>query len=68
MPFDHVVLKDHVTKSNHCISNTTVLMATKLGRMATYLQVVLQSDKQRPLYLHYQSTYGNQIWQDDDLP
>ena len=36
--FDHLVLEDHVTNENHCITITTVPMATKLGRMVTYLE------------------------------
>ena len=41
LPFDHVVLWDHVTNWNHYISITTVPMATKLGRMVTYLDGLL---------------------------
>ena len=33
--FGHVVLRDHMTNSNHFISNTVVPMAMKLGRMVT---------------------------------
>ena len=33
--FNHVVLRDHVTNKKHHISNTTVPMVTKVGRMVT---------------------------------
>ena len=36
-PFDHVVLRDNVTNIKP-ISTTTILMATKLGAMVTYLE------------------------------
>ena len=39
--FAHVVLRDHVTNWNHCISFTTVAMATKISRMVTYLKGIL---------------------------
>ena len=66
---------------NHYISPTTVLMAT-LGRMVTYLEGYLaikpmeikigdhsrSGDKSKPLYLHYQSVYSHQTWQDSGLP
>ena len=52
-------------------------MATKLGRMVTYLEglpikssalgVAKSRDKLKPLYLHYHSAYGSQAWQDADL-
>ena len=38
-PFDRVILRDLV-KKNHYISNTTVSMATKLGKMVTYLDLL----------------------------
>ena len=49
--------------------------ATKLGKVETYLEGLLpiklldlsSSDKLKPLYLHYQSVYGPQTWQDGDL-
>ena len=36
-PFDRVVLLDHVTNWNHCISTTTISMGTKLAMMVIYL-------------------------------
>ena len=35
--FDHMFLQAHATNKTHCISTTRVPMATKLGRMMTYL-------------------------------
>ena len=35
--FDHMVLQDHVTNKNHYIYTTRVFMATKLGRLITFL-------------------------------
>ena len=40
-PFDHVVLWDDVTNSNHYISTTTMPMTTKLGGMLPYLEWIL---------------------------
>ena len=40
-PFDYMVLWDHVTKYKHYISSTAPPMATKLGRMMTYLDWLL---------------------------
>ena len=40
-PFDHIVLQDHVTNWNYYISTTVVPMVTKLGRMVTYLELLL---------------------------
>ena len=39
-PFDHVTFWDDMTNKSHYISTTTVLMATKDGRMLTYLEVL----------------------------
>ena len=39
-PFDHVTFRDDMTNKSHYISTTTVLMATKVGRMLTYLEVL----------------------------
>ena len=47
--FDHVVLQDHVTNKNHCISITRVPMATKLGRMMTSLDGLLPIMPHDPL-------------------
>ena len=35
--FDHLILRNHVKNLNSYISITTVLMATKLGRLVTNL-------------------------------
>ena len=57
-------------------------MATKLGRMMIYLEGLLTIKPCNPvttwscivtwqkksLYLHYQSAYGHQTWQDGNLP
>ena len=40
-PFDHIVLQDHVTNWNYYISTTIVPMVTTLGRMVTYLELLL---------------------------
>ena len=47
--FDHVVLQGHVKNKNHYISSTKVPMATKLGRMITYLDSLLPLKSQDPL-------------------
>ena len=39
--FDHVVLRDQVANYNRYISNTTVVMITKLGRIVSYLKRLL---------------------------
>ena len=67
-------LRDHVINLSYYISTTTVLRATKLGRMVTYLNELLllmshylfscgltrSCDKLKPLYLHFQSPYDHQ--------
>lgn len=40
-PFDHMVLRDHVTHWNHYISTNAMLMSTMLGRMVTNLEGLL---------------------------
>ena len=79
--FDHVVLRDHVRKWNHYISSIKAPMATKLGRMVTYLDFLLLIKSHDPLimwsckimwklksfYLHYHSAYGHRTWQDGNL-
>ena len=35
-PYNHVILRDHVTNKNCYTSTTTMLMATKLGRVGLY--------------------------------
>ena len=71
-----VIHKDHLTNQTHCISTTRMSMATKLGRMVTYLDDLLPIKSHDPLitqsfeiilslYLHYHSAYGQQTWQDD---
>ena len=35
-PFDHVVLLDHITNWKHCISTTTIPMATKPDNVVAY--------------------------------
>ena len=40
-PFSHVLLRDHMRNKNRYISNTTISMATKLGRMVTCLDCLL---------------------------
>ena len=50
-------------------------MATKRGRMVTnfegllpinitlpFIHIVFQDEKQKPLYLHYDNTYGQKSW------
>ena len=37
-PFDHMFLQDDETNWNHCISNVTVPIDTRLGRMVIYLE------------------------------
>ena len=51
--------QDHAANLKH-ISNTRVLMATKLGR--------LKYSKLKLLHLHYKSAYGHQAWEDGNLP
>ena len=36
MTRDYVVSRDHVTKKPHCISNTKVFLANKVGRVVAY--------------------------------
>ena len=46
--FNHVVLWDHVTNLNHYISTSKVFMATKPGKMLTYLDglvSIMQHDR-----------------------
>ena len=64
------------------ISTTAMLIATKFGWMMTCLESLLPTisyyrlisvlakscDILQPLYLHYHSAYGQQTWQDDDIP
>ena len=62
---------------------TTVLMAAKIRKIATYpwwgplhkiirpidLRVLARSrDKLRPSYFHYYNIYDHKIWKDGDLP
>ena len=68
-PFDHAVLRDHMTNQNHYNSTNRVAIATKLCSMVTCLDGLLRSgDKRKPLYLHYQSACGHQTWQNGNLP
>ena len=72
-------LKDHVTSYNHSISNNPMPMKTKLSRGMTYhegvpLVMTLGShnlsrspDKLKALYLHCQSVYSHQNWQNGNL-
>ena len=71
-----------MTKESHFISPTTKPMATKHCRMVTHLNQLLYIKSHdtlimwscgvtwqtNPLYLHYQSACGHQIWEDGDLP
>ena len=73
-PYNHVVLQDHVTNWKHIFS--TMSMATKPGRIVTYLEWVLpiksRDHKSRglaksrakliTLYIHYHDAYGSQTW------
>ena len=81
-PFDHMVLRDHVTHWNHYISTNAMLMSTMLGRMVTNLEGLLPvmlldplvtwswqiTWELKPLYLHYHSAHGHKTWYDGDLP
>ena len=44
-----MVLQDHVTNKNHYISNNTVPMATKPGRVVTYIKWLQPIDLLDPL-------------------
>ena len=48
-PFDHVVLRDHVTNWNDYISTIRVPMPTKLGKIVTYLDGLLSMKLHGPL-------------------
>ena len=63
------------------ISQLSASMATRLGRMVTYLEdfqsikshtwnrgLARSRKKIKPLCLQYHHTYGHQTWQNDDLP
>ena len=39
--FDHLFIRDHVTHKSHFISIMTAPMTTRLGRVVTYLKVLL---------------------------
>ena len=43
-PFDQVFLQDDETNWNHCISNVTVPIDTRLGRMVIYLEGLLPKE------------------------
>ena len=74
--FDQVVLQDHLTNENFYICTTRVSMATKLGRMITYLDGLLATEahdpfitwsceitwQNKPLFLQYHSAYGHQTY------
>ena len=81
--FDHMDVRDYVTKQNHYISNTTVIMTTRPGRIVIYLEQLSSSlsystlwsrgfaiscDKLKPLYLHYCNVYNLQTRQVGSLP
>ena len=51
-PFGYVVSWDHVTKYKHCISITTMLMATKKGMMMTYLEWLLPIKSNYNIIMH----------------
>ena len=56
-PFKHVFLRNHVTNWKH-ISTAAVSMATKLGRMVTYLEGLLPIKLHDPLIAcSYKITY-----------
>ena len=69
---------NHVKNLNSYISITTVLMATKLGRMVTnllgFLPMLLDlfshvvTWRTKTLYLHYHNAYGHKTRQDGDSP
>ena len=68
------------SRDNYYFSTITVPMATKMGRIVTYLEGLLtvylfwscglarSHDKQIPSYLYCKSAYGKQTWQNDDFP
>ena len=61
-PFDHVVLWNHVTNYNRCISTTIVPMASKLGRMVTYDDELLPVKSHDPLVtLSWEITWQTKI-------
>ena len=71
--FDQMFWQDDETNWNHCISNVTVPMDTRLGRMVIYLEGLLpiqlrdtfvtwlprSQGKIKSLYLHYHKAYGH---------
>ena len=48
-PYNHVVLRDHVTNLHHYISTTTMFVATKLGRVGIYNEEVPFINSHNPL-------------------
>ena len=80
-PFDLMVFQGHPTNENRYIATATVPMATKLGRMVTYLDGLLPmkshdplitwsceiTGSRKPLYFHNHSAYGHQTWRGGDL-
>ena len=72
-----VIMSKSCDNKKHYISTTIVFMATKLGRITTYLDgvpsikthnlwshdLVTSRDKFKLLYLQYHSPYGYQAWQ-----
>ena len=75
-PFDYVILRNHMTNWNRYISTTTTPIATKLGRVVTYVKGILPKKShcswvtyfceitwQFKTYLHYHNAYNHQTWQ-----
>ena len=61
----------HVTNLKHVISTARVPMATKHGKMVTYLDELLSIKAHNPLVtwpckIHYHTNYGHQTWHDGD--
>ena len=81
-PFDHMVLRNHLTKQGHFISAISISVTTKRGREVNYIEKLLPNftqpfvdvvlpkprHKLKQLYLYYQNAYGHQIQQCRGLP